>query len=238
VSRERILSEIRRTAEANGGRPLGVERFAAETGVRERDWRGRYWVRWSEAVAEAGYKPNAFNNRYDDDQVIERLIGEIRRLGRMPVEAEIVLARRNDETFPSHNVFRRIGSKQVLIRAVIDYCSSRSGYEGVPELLAPAVASDTADDATPASSTDDGFVYLIRSGRYYKIGWTRDVGRRQYDLKLQLPDPATEIHVIATDDPVGIERYWHQRFADRHKNGEWFELTKADITAFKRRKFM
>ena len=238
MTRERILSEIRRTAEANGGRPLGVERFSSETGIRERDWRGRYWVRWSEAVAEAGYAPNTFNNRYDDAQVIERLIGEIRRLGRMPVEAEIVLARRTDETFPSHNVFRRIGSKQVLIRAVLDFCSSRPGFEDVAELLSPAVASEPGEATSPASALDDGFVYLVRSGRYHKIGWTRDVGRRQYDLKLQLPEPATEVHVIATDDPMGIERYWHQRFADRRKNGEWFELTKADIAAFRRRKFM
>jgi hypothetical protein len=34
--------EIRRTAEANGGTPLGKSRFAAETGVREHDWSGRY----------------------------------------------------------------------------------------------------------------------------------------------------------------------------------------------------
>lgn len=69
---------------------MGRERFLAETGIRESDWLGRYWVRWSEAVLEAGYEPNTPNQGRTDEEMLERLSAFVRELQRSsPVSAGI-----------------------------------------------------------------------------------------------------------------------------------------------------
>ena len=57
-------------------------------------------------------------------------------------------------------------------------------------------------------------------------------------VALQLPEGAVTVHVIATDDPEGIESYWHRRFGKAPRTEEWFELSADQVRAFRRRKFM
>jgi hypothetical protein len=97
----------------------------------------------------------------------------------------------------------------------------------------------TSEDTDVANDESAfGYVYLIKSGKHHKIGHSNSAGRREYELAIQLPERATTVHTISTDDPLGIEAYWHRRFESKRLNGEWFNLNAADIRAFKRRKFM
>lgn len=173
-----------------------------------------------------------------DNDVLTAYAGEVRRLGRVPTSPELRLARRNDPAFPSHNVFARFGSKAALLARAATFCADHGGYTDVLALMPPVTHVPPTVSATEEEPTSLGFVYLLRSGRYFKIGLTINMEERVGRLKIQLPDPVVEVHRITTDDPRGIERYWHDRFQDRRKNGEWFELSSSDVAAFRRRRFM
>jgi hypothetical protein len=243
MTKTHILDEIRRTTQANGGKPLGKQRFEAETGIRQTEW-SRFWARWGDAVREAGLAPNEFRAAYEDAMILECYAKLAREMGRLPAASDLRLKARNDAEFPSHNVFERLGSKLELVRRLADHCRKSGGYDDVVRLCEGYVplrkdgpAGDSAADEAPATP-EFGFVYLMKSGRFYKIGRSNSAGRREYELELQLPEPITKVHAIRTDDPVGIEAYWHTRFEAKRKNGEWFELDATDVAAFRRRKFM
>jgi len=243
MDKAHIIAEIRRTAVANGGKALGKLRFEKETGIKPQDWYGRYWARWGDALTEAGHLPNSMQDAYDQEFLIEQLIEFTRELGRFPTDGELRLRARSHAEFPSSTVFRqRIGLKVERVSAIIDYCSARDGYDDVLEICRPLALTATEQQAeTTDVAVDDpkfGYVYLFKSGKHYKIGHSNSAGRREYELAIQLPERLTTVHTISTDDPPGIEDYWHRRFAAKRLNGEWFNLDAADIRAFKRRKFM
>jgi hypothetical protein len=77
---------------------------------------------------------------------------------------------------------------------------------------------------------------LIKHGSRseYKIGRTSNPIRREGEMRLQLPERVKPVHYIETDDPAGVETYWHTRFATKRKEGEWFALSPDDVRAFKK----
>jgi hypothetical protein len=239
MTKTHILDEIRRTAKANGGVPFGLARFKAETGVKQSEW-VRYWARWGDAIREAGFEPNQFVTAFDHSTLLAKYAKLAKEIGRLPASNDLRLKAHSDCEFPSHTVFGRLGPKADLVKQLAEYCRGREGYADVIALCeqyAPR-RKESSGQNTAAPEEEFGFVYLMRSGRFYKIGKTNSAGRREREIAIQLPEKAATVHDIRTDDPSGIEAYWHRRFADRRKNGEWFELDAADVRAFKRRKFM
>jgi Meiotically up-regulated gene 113 len=238
MDRQHIIDEIRRTARANNAVALGRQRFETETGIKYSDWYGRFWTKWGDAVREAGLEANRMAEAFDDEFLLEKLVGLTRQLGHVPVHGDILMARGTNPAFPSEKVFRRLGSKPQRIARVIAYCDVHPGCEDVAKLWRQIPAQREEVQEVAFSQDVFGFVYPTKSGRFYKIGKTNAAGRRERELAIQLPEKTSTVHVIRTDDPSGIEAYWHNRFATKRRHGEWFTLSGDDVRAFKRRKFM
>jgi hypothetical protein len=239
MDKEHIICEIRRTANANGGTPLGYARFATETGITRKDWYGTYWARWSDAVREAGLQPNMLSVATAAELLLEQYAKLARQLGRLPTDAELRMKRKSDSSFPSWTTIAKLGTKVELVRQLEVYCRSRGDLADVVGLCmqylahCPSPANEPESEDAP---TRVGYVYLLKHGsrREYKIGRTYNPLRREGELGIQLPEKCKPVHYIKTDDPEGVEAYWHRRFASKRKEGEWFALTPQDVRAFKR----
>jgi hypothetical protein len=232
-----ILSEIRRTAALNGGVPLGMDRFASDTGIREREWRGVLWARWSDAIREAGFRPNRLKSATDADHLMHQYAQLVRELGRLPIEAELQLRRRTNPSFPSVKPFRNLGSSSDRVKRLSAWCRRRDGFKDVLNLCDEWLKAAPADEASRSADTaTPGFVYLLKHGtrREYKIGRTFNALRREGEIGIELPEKVSPVHMIKTDDPAGVEAYWHQRFSEKRKNGEWFALDPSDVAAFRK----
>jgi Meiotically up-regulated gene 113 len=233
--RDKILAEIRRLAAMNDGRAPGSEVFAKDSGIRKHEWLGKHWSKWGDALVEAGFEPNAFQQKANLETVYPKFAEAVRHFKRVPTEAELNLFWREEKNSPRYkSVVNRFKSKTEMFNALRLWAESNSVYSDIVPLLP---SFELTRNPAPTERQNEGYVYLLQSGLYYKIGRGDDLERRVKQIRIALPDASTLVHAIRTDDPPGIEAFWNRRFSDRRANGEWFKLTRLDIAAFKKRKF-
>ncbi len=243
MDKAQIIREIQRTADENDGTPLGQRTFERETGISMTSWRGIYWRNWGDALKEAGFAAKLANKAHEQSFLVLSLTRLAQQNRRFPTYADVRLAREADKSFPSHQPLTRLGTINERIELVRQCANEHPEYKDVLEIL-PQPQDLSAEELSTASnaSTKDGYVYIgvLKVGREkrYKIGKANFVGRRTDQIAIQLPEDLEFVHAIKTDDAYGIERYWHKRFESKNTKGEWFNLSFAEIQAFKKRKFM
>lgn len=235
--REQILAEIRKLATENGGRPPGSRLFERVTGIKMGAWYGVYWARWGDALIAAGLAANKPNEKIDTDVLLEHLARACRHYGKIPTAGELRLYARQHAGFPGHNtISKAFSSRTDMLNQLAIWVNGNAAFGDVAQMM-PINQPPDRVPASSVNSTSDGHVYLIQSGAFYKIGRSDEIERRIKEIRIALPDAAKLVHSIRTDDPPGIEAYWHRRFQDRRANGEWFRLFSADVAAFKRRRY-
>jgi hypothetical protein len=214
---------------------IGEGIFLRESGISRYTFRGGLWRSWAAFQAEAGYEPNKPQEKIPEEIILRAFAQLALDTNAIPTIPDLILKRKEDPSFPGISCFRRGGSQDALASKVAEYCRDKDQFAPVLTLLDDGVSKNLSRRLD--SNRVGGFVYLLRSGKRYKLGRTNAVGRRLRELAIQLPQKPNTVHVIETDDPEGIEQYWHQRFADKREGGEWFALTPDDVRAFKRRRF-
>ena len=168
--------------------------------------------------------------------IAEAVAELISRSRKWPTEDDLRRERAQNATFPSPTIISPMRRTGELARRIVELGAAQPKFAAAAEVA--AMRRVQAPDTSTVDERIRGYVYLLRSGRRYKIGKSTDPSRRFREVRLELPDETNQVHTIPTDDPSGIESYWHQRFAEKRiRNTEFFSLTAEDVRAFKRRKY-
>ena len=229
AERAKLIAELQAIA-AELGRVPGFYKFHQKSTCPKYCWR-KYWARWSDAVIEAGLVPNSRTPRHNDEQMLEKFAECARTLGRIPSFGDLHVWRENGHPIPRYTTYiAHFGSKREMVRRLRQWALESPDRADIAAMIPDF-------DVTPAPAPA-GWVYLLRLRSRFKIGCSRVVDRRWHQIRNLLPEGANLIHVIDTDDPLGVEAYWHRRFGLQRTHGEWFKLTPSDISAFKRWKTM
>lgn len=230
--RLRIVARIHEITAENDGTPPGLEQFAKKSGIKRSLYIGRIWARWGEALREAGFAPNEPNRRLDDDEMLAAVAGVARLLGRVPSVSDLKVYRAAGHDLPCPSAYTsHFGNKQGMLRCLKRWSAASAERADIAAML-PDIPY-----LPDAKAQIRGGVYLLRCGRAFKIGCSRTPDQRTGNLQRGLPLSAKLVHVIDTDDPYGVESYWHRRFAAKRVRGEWFRLASEDVAAFRAMRF-
>lgn len=80
----------------------------------------------------------------------------------------------------------------------------------------------------------DGFVYVLISSGYFKIGRSKSPQRRLSDLQMATPHKIDLYMHVHTERPDYVEKELHLRFHNKRKRGEWYELSNEDLYELER----
>jgi hypothetical protein len=245
ISRDEMIAFVQRSARANGNRPLGERAFFADTCLNRRDLWDVGVRSYGDLCELAGYSRNRLQTQLEPNRLLEALAVLTAEIERYPDHTDREIARRKNNAFPSYEAYRTAQSKNgPLANQLLEWCRTRPAHAAAHRIVKEYVSRQ---DTAPASAhrrgkVVTGYVYLMRygtRGRKYKIGKSEDPPRRHSQISGMVPQELSIVHVIETDDPIGIEKYWHQRFDEKlvTNKKEIFQLEPGDIAAFKRRKY-
>jgi len=239
MTKDSIVQRIREIAASQGGK-VSFRTFIGESGIKDNWLRGQEWfTSWNELLVELGLETRDFHVMRTPRKIIAKAVAELAtRQGEWPTEDALRRERKRNASFPSLGIIAPLRRSGELAKLIVALGQEDSQFSVAAKIATLQVPSGNDFGAIADTEKVKGYVYMLRSGRRYKIGKSTDPSRRYREVRLELPEETNQVHTIPTDDPAGIEQYWHRRFASKRiRKTEFFELEGSDVQAFRRRKY-
>lgn len=240
LTKEDILKEIQKWAKENGSKTPSEKIFYDYSEIGIYDLKKYGWANYGELVREAGLTPNKFDNtKFNPEELCEIFIEVIHKTGKWPTRGILDVKHHKDSNFPDSSTFyNKLGLTGDLAQKILEYIKDKQGHDDVVNICNSVIEKYKNENETDEKNSEKvihGWVYLFKHGHYnqYRIGKTTDLLRRGSEIRIQLPERAILIHSIETADITGVETYWLNRFKSKQMNGDWFNLSRADVREFK-----
>jgi hypothetical protein len=95
-----------------------------------------------------------------------------------------------------------------------------------------------ADELIKLTSANDienlGFVYIIKSKLGYKIGYSKEIHKRNKIFNVKLPFQWEFAKIFCLKDYKLFEKFLHGVYSLKKINGEWFDLNESDLINIER----
>ena len=242
LTKEQIIKEIQKYVKENNGNTPSEKKFYEYAQISLNDLHKLGWSNYRGLVLDAGLTPNRFDKtRYSHEQLCDIFIKFIREQGKWPTRGELDVNHFNNSNFPASATFyNKLGLTSDLARSILNFIEDKKGYEDIENICTPVVEQYLDNSATKDTNktVDEVYMYKYKNqSQPIKVGRSKDSSLRGIQLAAGGHDKLVLLHSIKTDDAVGIEQYWHNRFRQlgREELGnEWFKLKPDDVRAFKR----
>lgn len=118
-------------------------------------------------------------------------------------------------------------------------CGEKLNFEEIKERINKAIYRALCDlpkrkekNKTKTKIQTDGYVYLVKLDKHYKIGISVSPESRLQEFTL-LPYPLEDICIEKVVNYKQVEKELHSFYADKRVRGEWFSLDDKDIDYIK-----
>jgi hypothetical protein len=126
---------------------------------------------------------------------------------------------------------QKVGERATLSLEAMDKLDRMYGLITREEVEGLEEGDEEETDVLVEDDGPTGTVYLLQAGSLYNIGMTREtVEGRVQDLQGEADQEIQVLHTIESREPEKLVAYLHKRFARKRQKGEWFGLSKKDVS--------